>query len=197
MRQSHTETCARTHRHKGLDSPNETGVEENYKLEEIERVCVWVHELVRQSCLWERQKEMPLPLPPTCSCNPLCFGDLGNPVTKHSWCPFDWGHRWAWSLERLGSQWRRQSAMGEEEDEVAVALWVGHFVQLFSRVSIFFPFPFNSLIGVKTFHIKTQKGYYWQNYYSSSFTFATEKYVFKTFINWIMLWLCSYEYQII
>lgn len=53
------------------------------------------------ACPRERKNERPPPLLHTCSCNPRCFGDLGNLVTKHSWCPFDWGHGWAWSLDRV------------------------------------------------------------------------------------------------
>lgn len=67
-------------------------------------------------CLSKGKKERPLPLPPTCSCNPLCFGDLGNLVTKHSWGPFDWGHGRAWSLVVLKRQRRRESRMEEEEE---------------------------------------------------------------------------------
>lgn len=82
--------------------------------------CVCVH-----LCLLERKKGSALLLPPTCSCNPLCFGDLGNLVTKHSWGPFDWGHGWAWSLDWLKRQWRRESWIEEEEDKVLGALRVG------------------------------------------------------------------------
>lgn len=47
-------------------------------------VCVCVCERER-----ERENETLALLPPTGSCNPLCFGDLGNLVTKHSRCRFD------------------------------------------------------------------------------------------------------------
>lgn len=54
-------------------------------------------------CRRERErKKRPLPPPslPPALVIPLCFGDLGNPVTKHSRGPFDWGHGWAWKFGR-------------------------------------------------------------------------------------------------
>lgn len=50
---------------------------------------------VRLSERERERKKRPLPPPslPPALVIPLCFGDLGNPVTKHSRGPFDWGPR--------------------------------------------------------------------------------------------------------
>lgn len=64
----------------------------------------------------ERKEGMSLPSPHTCSCNPLCFGDLGNLVTKQSWCPFDWGHGW-W-FGQIEKTVEEDSRTEEEEDKV-------------------------------------------------------------------------------
>lgn len=78
------------------------GVEETYTLKTFvcvrEQVCVCMNfrkisVLCLPLCVYvsvrERENETLALLPPTGSCNPLCFGDLGNLVTKHSRCRFD------------------------------------------------------------------------------------------------------------
>lgn len=78
------------------------GVEETYTLKTFvcvrEQVCVCMNfrkisVLCLPLCVYvsvrERENETLALLPPTGSCNPLCFGDLGNLVTKHSRYRFD------------------------------------------------------------------------------------------------------------